>query len=158
MIRRGAFSFSGASVIALALLVVVPILVLLAAWRQQEWATWQHLMDTVLLRLIGNTVFLMTGVAIGVSLLGITLAWCVATLDFPGRRWLQWALLLPMAMPAYVLAFVLVDLLDYAGPIQTQMRSWWSAFPGFSARHPLWVVVTLSLVLYPYVYLSLIHI
>ena len=153
MIRRGAFSFSGASVIALALLVVVPILVLLAAWRQQEWATWQHLMDTVLLRLIGNTVFLMIGVAIGVSLLGITLAWCVATLDFPGRRWLQWALLLPMAMPAYVLAFVLVDLLDYAGPIQTQMRSWWSAFPGFSARHPLWVVVTLSLVLYPYVYM-----
>ena len=86
MIRRGAFSFSGASVIALALLVVVPILVLLAAWRQQEWATWQHLMDTVLLRLIGNTVFLMIGVAIGVSLLGITLAWCVATLDFPDRK------------------------------------------------------------------------
>lgn len=153
MPRRGLRSASGASAAALALLVLVPILVLLSAWHQQQWETWQHLLDTVLWRLVGNTLFLMVGVTVGVLLLGVSLAWCVATLDFPGRRWLEWALFLPMAMPAYVLAFVMVDLLDYAGPIQTQLRHWWSDFPGFSARHPLWVVVTLSLVLYPYVYM-----
>ncbi|MCG8393264.1 MAG: iron ABC transporter permease [Pseudomonadales bacterium] len=153
MRRRGAWSWPGASVVALALLVLVPILVLVSAWHQQQWETWQHLLDTVLWRLVGNTLFLMVGVTIGVLLLGVSLAWCMATLEFPGRRWLQWALLLPMAMPAYVLAFVMVDLLDYAGPIQTQLRQWWPTLEGFSARHPLWVVVTLSLVLYPYVYM-----
>ena len=152
MRTRGALSASGASVLLLALLVLVPIVVLLAAWQQEQWATWQHLLDTVLWRLVGNTLFLMVGVTAGVLLLGVSLAWCVATLEFPGRRWLQWALLLPMAMPAYVLAFVMVDLLDYAGPIQTFLREWPPALD-FSARHPLWVVITLSLVLYPYVYM-----
>ena len=144
---------SGASAVALALLVLVPILVLLSAWHQQQWETWQHLLDTVLWRLVGNTLLLMVGVTIGVLTLGVSLAWCVATLEFPGRRWLEWALFLPMAMPAYVLAFVMVDLLDYAGPIQTQLRSWLPALSGFSARHPAWVIVTLTLVLYPYVYM-----
>ncbi|MDF1636793.1 MAG: iron ABC transporter permease, partial [Alcanivorax jadensis] len=106
MRTRGALSASGASVLLLALLVLVPIVVLLAAWQQEQWATWLHLLDTVLWRLVGNTLFLMVGVTAGVLLLGVSLAWCVATLEFPGRRWLQWALLLPMAMPAYVLAFV----------------------------------------------------
>ena len=152
MRTRGALSASGASVLLLALLVLVPIVVLLAAWQQEQWATWQHLLDTVLWRLGGNTLFLMVGVTAGVLLLGVSLAWCVATLEFPGRRWLQWALLLPMAMPAYVLAFVMVDLLDYAGPVQTFLRQWLPALD-FSARHPLWVVITLSLVLYPYVYM-----
>ena len=152
MRTRGALSASGASVLLLALLVLVPIVVLLAAWQQEQWATWQHLLDTVLWRLVGNTLFLMVGVTAGVLLLGVSLAWCVATLEFPGRRWLQWALLLPMAMPAYVLAFVMVDLLDYAGPVQTFLRQWLPALD-FSARHPLWVVITLSLVLYPYVYM-----
>lgn len=144
---------NGASAVALALLVLVPILVLLSAWHQQQWETWQHLLDTVLWRLVTNTLLLMVGVTVGVLTLGVSLAWCVATLDFPGRRWLEWALFLPMAMPAYVLAFVMVDLLDYAGPVQTQLRSWWPDLSGFSARHPLWVVVTLTLVLYPYVYM-----
>lgn len=145
--------FSGASAIALALLVLVPILVLLSAWHQQQWETWRHLLDTVLWRLVGNTLLLMVGVTVGVLTLGVSLAWCVATLEFPGRRWLEWALFLPMAMPAYVLAFVMVDLLDYAGPIQSQLRDWWPTLSGFSARHPFWVVVTLTLVLYPYVYM-----
>ncbi len=149
MQARGALSVSGASVLLLALLVVVPIAVLLAAWQQEQWATWQHLLDTVLWQLVGNTLFLVIGVTIGVLLLGVSLAWCVATQEFPGRQWLQWALLLPMAMPAYVLAFVMVDLLDYAGPIQTFLRQWLPALPGFSARHPLWGGITLTLVRYP---------
>lgn len=144
---------STVSVLVLALLVVVPILVLLGAWRQSEWTTWQHLMDTVLLRLLGNTLLLMVGVGCGVLMLGVSLAWCTATLEFPGRRWLEWALLLPLAMPAYVLAFVMVDLLDYAGPVQSQLRTWWPGGGGFSARHPFWVIVTLSLVFFPYVYM-----
>ena len=69
MRTRGALSASGASVLLLALLVLVPIVVLLAAWQQEQWATWQHLLDTVLWRLVGNTLFLMVGVSAGVLLL-----------------------------------------------------------------------------------------
>ena len=141
------------SVYALTLLVIVPMLVLLAAWHQQEWATWQHLVDTILWRLVGNTLLLMIGVGIGVLLLGVSLAWCVATLEFPGRRTLEWALLLPLAMPAYVLAFVVVDTIGFAGPLQTQLRDWIPGFSGVDTRHPLWVIATLSLVFFPYVYM-----
>ncbi len=138
---------------ALALAVLLPVSVLLSAWRGDESETWRHLVDTVLWRLLGHTAWLVIGVGIGVLLLGVSLAWLVATQDFPGRRVLDWALLLPLAMPSYVLAFVVVQGLDYAGPVQTVLRQWWPGFSGFSARHPLWVIATLSLVFYPYVYM-----
>ena len=138
---------------ALALAVLLPVSVLLSAWRGDESETWRHLVDTVLWRLLGHTAWLVIGVGIGVLLLGVSLAWLVATQDFPGRRVLDWALLLPLAMPSYVLAFVVVQGLDYAGPVQTVLRQWWPGFSGFSARHPFWVIATLSLVFYPYVYM-----
>src|SRR3546814_14100286 len=75
-------------------------------------------------RLLGNTLTLVLGVGSGVTLLGVSLAWLTSLCEFPGRRWLDWALMLPFAIPAYVLAFVFVGLLDFAGRVQTLMREW----------------------------------
>ena len=75
-------------------------------------------------RLIGNTLTLVMGVGVGVTLLGVSLAWLTSLCEFPGRRWLDWALMLPFAIPAYVLAFVFVGLLDFAGPVQSLLREW----------------------------------
>jgi iron(III) transport system permease protein len=87
--------------------------------------------------------------------LGVSLAWLTATCDFPGRKIFSWALLLPLAVPTYVLAFVFLGLLDYTGPIQTQFREWFGSenviFPDI--RSTGGVVAVLSLALYPYVYL-----
>src|SRR5690606_34093100 len=83
---------------------------------------WSHLWSTVLPRYIENTIALMLGVGLCSALLGFGSAWLVALYDFPGRRWLCWALLLPFAVPAYVIAYVYTDLLQYAGPIQLALR------------------------------------
>lgn len=100
----------------------------------------------------------MLGVAIGTTLIGVATAWCVTHLEFTGRSVFIWALLLPFAVPAYVIAYVYTDLLEYAGPLQTAMRAvfgWQSArdyyFP--SVRSLGGAVLMMVLVLYPYVYL-----
>ena len=137
----------------LATAVLLPIAVLGLSWLGDESEVWRHLADTVLMSLLGNTVLLLFGVGIGVLALGISLAWITATVEFPGRRFFDWALLLPLAVPAYVLAFVALDLLDYAGPVQSALRDWLPFFSGVSARQPVMVIITLSLVFYPYVYM-----
>jgi iron(III) transport system permease protein len=137
----------------LAAAVLMPIAVLGLSWLGDESTVWRHLADTVLASLLLNTLTLVVGVGAGVLLLGVSLAWITSTLEFPGRRFFDWALLLPLAVPAYVLAFVALDLLDFAGPVQSALRDWIPAFTGTSARKPALVIVTLSLVLYPYVYM-----
>ena len=99
----------------------------------------------------------MIGVGVGTLLLGVSAAWVSATCEFPGRRWLEWALLLPMAIPAYIVAYTYTGLLDFSGPVQSLLREsfgwgygdYW--FPNI--RSLAGAVVMLSLVLYPYVYL-----
>jgi iron(III) transport system permease protein len=137
----------------LATAVLLPIAVLGLSWLGDESEVWRHLADTVLASLLGNTLLLLFGVGIGVLVLGVSLAWITATMEFPGRKFFDWALLLPLAMPAYVLAFVALDLLDYAGPVQSALRAWLPFFGGVSARQPAMVIITLSLVFYPYVYM-----
>jgi iron(III) transport system permease protein len=141
------------SALLLAVAVLLPIAVLGLSWLGDESEVWRHLADTVLASLIGNTLLLVVGVGAGVLLLGVSLAWMTATMEFPGRRFFDWALLLPLAVPAYVLAFVALDLLDYAGPVQSALRDWIPSYTGTSARKPALVIITLSLVLYPYVYM-----
>ncbi|WP_281212430.1 ABC transporter permease [Shewanella insulae] len=121
-------------------------------------AVFGHLMQTVLPTYIFNTLALMLFVSLGALLIAVPAAWCVARCDFPGRNWFQWALLLPLAMPAYVVAYVYTDLLDYAGPIQTwlrQVNGWLSPtdyyFP--DVRTLGGASVMLALVLFPYIYL-----
>ena len=138
--------------LVLAGMVLMPILVLALAWLGDETETWRHLADTVLGDLLRNTVLLVVGVGAGVFLLGVSLAWVVATTEFPGRRFFDWALLLPLAVPAYVLAFLMIDLFDYAGPVQGFLREH-TGLDGGSVRQPWLVVLTFSLVFYPYVYM-----
>ena len=119
---------------------------------------WEHLLETVFLRYLSNTLWLALGVACGTVILGTTTAWLITMYRFPGRRVLAWALLLPLAVPSYVLAFVITDQLEYAGQVQSALR----ALFGWNSAADYWfpeirslgaAIVVLSLVLYPYVYL-----
>ena len=119
---------------------------------------WPQLWSTVLPGYVLNTVSLMAVVTAGAVTIGTLCAWLVVTAEFPGRRWLEWALLAPLAVPAYIGAYALVDLLEYAGPVQTALRDlfgwrnsrdyWFPEIRSFGSA-----AVVLSLVLYPYVYL-----
>ncbi|OEC36823.1 iron(III) transport system permease protein [Pseudomonas cuatrocienegasensis] len=141
-------------VFVVVLLVLLPLSVLLFSWHEVDQQIWAHLWQTQLLRLIGNTLTLVLGVGIGVTLLGVSLAWLTSLCEFPGRRWLDWALMLPFAIPAYVLAFVFVGLLDFAGPVQTLMRECFgSGLRLPRVRSTGGVIIVLVLVFYPYVYL-----
>jgi iron(III) transport system permease protein len=143
---------------ALALLLGLPVLALIFSALSADGELFSHLADTVLFDYIANTLSLVLGV-VGLSLLfGVPTAWLVAMCQVPGRRALQWALMLPMAMPSYIVAYVYTDLLDYSGPLQAGLRAlfdwqtpadYW--FPAIrSLGGAAWV---LALVLFPYVYL-----
>ena len=120
-------------------------------------ATWSHLAATVLPDYIGNTLALCLLVGLGVMLVGVATAWLTAMHDFPGRRIFEWALVLPLAMPAYVLAYVYTDFLQFVGPLQTFLREsfgWSKADYWFPEVRSLGGAVTMFVfVLYPYVYL-----
>ncbi|MBS3805367.1 MAG: iron ABC transporter permease [Oleiphilaceae bacterium] len=138
--------------------VALPVLaVILLAFFPDE-NIWPHLVDTTLPRYLDNTLRLMLGVAAITLTIGVSTAWAVTTCEFPGRRLFEWALLLPFAVPAYVIAYVYTDLLDYAGPVQTLLRDWF----GWSTARDYWfpeirnlggATLMIGLVLYPYVYL-----
>lgn len=141
----------------LAAAVGLPIVAIVLQWGTLglgEQGIWQHLLDTKLDRLAGNTLILLAGVSLGVSLLGISLAWLVSMCEFPGRRFFDWALILPLAVPGYVMAFVFLGLFTYAGPVQTALRGWFGSSAWFpDIRSAGGVVLVFSLVLYPYVYM-----
>src|SRR5688572_13440911 len=122
MPRAGAWRGSILAVV-LCLPALLPLVVIAAALLSPETGVWAHLARYVLPEVVLNTIKLVIGVAIVAGSLGTSLAWLTAMCEFPGRRWLEWALLLPLAIPAYVLAFVAIGFLDYAGPLQTALRS-----------------------------------
>lgn len=143
---------------AIALLIASPVLVVLTGLFSPAVEVWQHLAETVLTRYILNSLGLMVGVGLGVVLLGVATAWCVTLCQFPGRRWLEWALLLPLAAPAYILAFTYTEFLEYYGPVQTGLRTLfgWSSVGDYwfpNVRSLGGAIALLTLTLYPYVYL-----
>ena len=140
-------------VFLVAALVLLPLSVLLLSWQSIDVQIWSHLLDTQMSRLLGNTLTLVLGVGVGVTVLGVSLAWLTSLCQFPGRRWLDWALMLPFAIPAYVLAFVFVGLLDFAGPVQTALREVFGPMRLPRVRSTGGVITVLVLVFYPYVYL-----
>lgn len=138
-----------------ALLTLIPLGVVLALALTPQVEVWQHLWQYVLPRVLGNTAVLMGLVGVGVLVVGVPLAWLTALYDFPGRRLFSWALVLPLAFPAYVLAFVLMGLFEFAGPVQSSLRAVFGTSRWVpEIRGSLWGL-TLALVLsfYPYVYL-----
>jgi iron(III) transport system permease protein len=155
---QGVFAFSRASgwsaaAIAIALLTVIPVAVIFAAWLKPEADILGHLAEFVLPELLANTFWLLLGVGLGVTVLGVSLAWLTAMCEFPGRKFFSWALLLPLAVPAYVLAFVVIGLLDYTGPLQTWLRASFGPMQLPQIRSRGGMILVMSLALYPYVYL-----
>jgi iron(III) transport system permease protein len=143
---------------ALALLLLSPIFTVLASSLAPTGDIWHHLRSTVLATYIVNSLWLMGGVGMGCLVLGVGTAWLVTLCSFPGRRWLEWALLLPLAAPAYILAYTYTEIFEYYGPVQTLLR----AAMGWQSAQDYWfppvrslggAIAMLSLVLYPYVYL-----
>jgi iron(III) transport system permease protein len=143
--------------VVLALLIALPVVVVLMNVFVPSRGTWDHLVSTVLPEYVWNSLLLMAGVAFGVIVGGVCTAWLTTMCRFPGRRVFEWALLLPMAVPAYVMAYAYTDLLQFAGPVQSGLRElmqwgprdYW--FP--DVRSLGGAAVMLALVLYPYVYL-----
>lgn len=140
-----------------ALVLSVPILVIAGFLFTGATDVWVHLWQTVLQDYVKNSLALMVGVGIGVLMLGVGSAWLTSCCDFPLRKPLTLLLLMPMAMPAYIIAYTYTGLLDFAGPVQTAIRDWTGLRYGqywFPEIHSLTgAMLMLSLVLYPYVYL-----
>jgi len=140
-----------------AALLAAPVLSLAASVFATGEGAWAHLAATVLPAYLLNTALLALGVGFGALCLGVGAAWLVAACDFPGRRLFEWALVLPLAAPTYVLAYAYTDLLQFAGPVQSGLRAafgwgprdYW--FP--EARSLPGAVLMLAFAFYPYVYL-----
>ncbi|WP_230971676.1 ABC transporter permease [Nitrogeniibacter aestuarii] len=144
--------------IVVAVLAAVPIMAVFASLT--DWSTgdtWSHLLETVLAEYVINTVWLCLGVGLGVAVVGVATAWLTVMHDFPGRRLFEWALILPLAMPAYVMAYVFTDFLQFVGPVQTGLRNLfgWEAgdywFP--DVRTVGGAIAMFAFVFYPYVYM-----
>lgn len=137
--------------------VAFPIVTVFSYLLEPKGEIWRHLAATVLTTYVANSLLLVLGVGIGVLLIGVPAAWMVTLCRFRFRRFFDWALLLPMAMPAYVVAYTYTGLLDYAGPVQSTLRVIFDAPGGLrwlpDIRSLPGAVVMLVLVLYPYVYL-----
>lgn len=161
--RLSAFVFAVSSIfrdrwrlvaLTFSVLVLIPVLVVMSSFLNPEPEVWRHLFDYVLSDLLVNTFWLVLGVGVSTLLLGVSLGWLMAIYEFPGRRILNWGLLLPMAIPAYVLAFVFIGLLDFTGPLQTWLRDVFGSSAWFPRiRSTGGVILVMSLALYPYVYL-----
>jgi iron(III) transport system permease protein len=146
------------STLLTASLVSLPIIAItwLALFPEQN--IWPHLSSTVLPFYLRNTFILMLGVGLLALAIGTGSAWLISMYDFPGRRWLSWALLLPFAVPAYVIAYVYTDLMEFTGPIQSGLRElfgWQSArdywFPHIRSMGG--AILVMGMVLYPYIYM-----
>lgn len=157
-LRRGWSGWRVASGL-IALSVAAPILSLGLLASRGSGDLWPHLIAYILPQAFADTLWLLAGVGIMVVAIGTTTAWLVTAYDFPGRRWLGWALLLPLAMPTYIIAFVYLDLLHPIGPVQSALR----AVLGLARPRDLQLpdlrsmggcILLFGFVLYPYVYLS----
>jgi iron(III) transport system permease protein len=137
-----------------AALVVAPLAFVVVSLLSPSFDVWSQLWRTRLPRMITSTLALLVLVGAGTLVVGGGLAWLVTAYRFPGRRVLSWLLVLPLAMPGYVLGFVFLSLVGFTGPIQTTWRGAFGADAWFPEVRSVWGAATvLTLVLYPYVYL-----
>ncbi len=155
--RLGAGGWTVGSLL-IAGLAAAPVIAVLVIAISPADGIWRHLVNTVLSLYVFTTLGLMLGVGTGAVIIGTATAWLVTMCRFPGRSIFEWALLLPLAVPAYVIAYVYTDVLEYAGPVQTALRA---AF-GWAGAADYWfpeirslggAITVMTLVLYPYVYL-----
>lgn len=144
--------------LAVAGVVALPLLGVASSLLSWQGDLWRHIAETQLSDIVGNTIVLLLGVGLGTTVIGTGTAWLVTMCRFPGSRTLQWALLLPLVMPTYIIGYAYADLLTFAGPWQSALRGatgwdrgdYW--FPDLGSASG--VAFLFTLVLYPYVYLS----
>ncbi|WP_333472949.1 ABC transporter permease [Aliidiomarina halalkaliphila] len=145
-----------------ALLICLPLLVVVASFfvglfGAEQRETLSHLFSTVVGEYVRHSVILLIGVGLITLVIGVTAAWLTTACEFPGVRWLRWALLLPLAMPAYITAYTYSGMLSFEGPVQSALRAvtGWQlgdyAFP--EIRSLTGAVLVMGFVLFPYVYL-----
>ena len=157
---RPARQFDGwsASAVLVCCLILGPIAALVMTALGDNGGLWSHLVSTVLPRYVSNTLLLMAGVGVLAICFGVSTAWVVTRYEFPGRRLFEWMLLLPAAIPAYIIAYTYTDFLEYAGPVQSMLRDM------FGWRRPAdyWfpeirslggAMLVMASVLYPYIYM-----
>lgn len=149
-------SVIGIAALGVAAVLALPVLAV-AAHLFERTDLMGHLAETLLPRYIGNTLWLMLGVPLGTAVTGTGCAWLVTMCRFPGRRLFEWALILPLAVPAYILAYVYSDFLQHSGPVQTGLRDLmgWGPREGWfpNIRSLPGAILLFTLTLYPYVYL-----
>jgi iron(III) transport system permease protein len=141
----------------IAVFISIPILTVVLSIFTPSGEIWEHLANTVLSEYISNSLILIFGVSFGVILLGVSSAWLVTMTEFPGRKYFEWASILPFAIPAYLMAYIYTDFLDIAGPLQMMIRNlfglslgeYW--FPNIRTIEG--AVIIMSLAFYPYVYM-----
>ena len=145
-------------VILLCGLILGPVLAVLVAAFGDSGGLWSHLYDTVLGRYISNTLILMAGVGVVAIGFGVSSAWVISRYDFVGRRILEWMLLLPAAIPAYIIAYSYTEFFEYAGPLQSGLRHLF----GWQSPRDYWfpeirslggAILVMASVLYPYIYM-----
>ncbi|MEO0476683.1 MAG: iron ABC transporter permease, partial [Planctomycetota bacterium] len=144
--------------VVISVIVALPVLVVLYSLTQDSRGEWSHLAQTRLPGYLWNTAIIAVCVCAISAAVGTATAWLVTTCEFPGRRFLAWALILPLAVPAYLAAYAYTDLFQFAGPVQTWLRDtfawqrgdYW--FPDLRTRSG--AILILSATLYPYVYLA----
>lgn len=155
---RGLWAPAGSLLVAL--MVIAPIAALLWHAFAGDAAHWQHLLNNVVPVALRDTLILLAGVGVVVTLLGVGSAWLLTAYDFRGKALLGWALLLPLAVPTYIMAYAWLDLLHPIGPVQSTLR----ALLGYSSprefrlpdvRNMTGAILILGFVLYPYVYLTM---
>ncbi len=145
------------AIVLTALVFAVPVFTIASFLIRPSADIWQHLLDTVLIDYLANSALLMVGVGLGTFSIGVTCAWLTSVCQFPAKRFFAWALLLPLAMPAYIIAYTYTGMFDFAGPVQTLIREWtgWGYGDYFfpEIRSIGGAIAMLSFVLFPYVYL-----
>lgn len=145
------------SIFLLCLVLSIPVITIFTSIGSDSDGVWQHMLDNLLWEYVRQSLLLMSGVGFCVLLLGVIPAWLVTMTRFPGSRMLEWALVLPLAIPAYIIAYTYTGMLDVTGPAQVAIRDWTGLrfgeywFP--EIRSTGGAIAMLSLVLYPYVYL-----
>ncbi len=145
-----------ATLVAVAL-VLLPLVSIFIGVFGESSATWEHLASTVLWDYLRNSALLVLGVGLATLLVGVTTAWLVTTCDFPGRKIFEWALILPLSVPTYIMAYTYAELFAHAGPVQGALQVVFDPATTAGLRSALMSLpgagLMMALVLYPYVYL-----
>ena len=141
----------------ISIIFLIPILLILGSLLDGYSSTWNHLIETVLSEYISNSLALVCGVSLGVFILGVSTAWLITSCDFKGKHFFKWALILPLSIPPYIMAYAFTGLFDSSGSMNSIVQSTFNLESSYiffpSIRNITGTIIIFSFTLYPYVYL-----